>query len=231
MNEEGPHLRVLRGGAEQQGDQQANQRASQQGTQRSSAPETALDRGSVTLAARLEGILLVATEPVSIETFAKCVRASASDVSAALDGLAEEYITQRRGFELAELAGGFRLRTVADVNPAVQAYLGGVRPPRLSAAALEALAVVAYKQPVSRAQVSAIRGVNSDSVVRTLLDGGYLVEAGRDPETASVVLLATTDHFLQQLGLASLDDLPSLAHLGLASDELAETSDATSDAV
>lgn len=220
MSEEGPHLRVLRGGAEQHS------------TQPASAPARPRDEQSVpnvSLGAQIEGILLVATEPVSIATLAGCVRASSNDVSAALDALAEQYVTERRGFELAELAGGFRLRTVAEVNAAVQAYLGGVRPPRLSAAALEALAVVAYKQPVSRSQVSAIRGVNSDSVIRTLLDGGYIAEVGRDPEAGTVVLLATTDHFTEQLGLASLDDLPSLAHLGLASDELAEASDVAGD--
>ncbi len=213
MSEDGPHLRVLRGGANHQPP-----------TDDAEPAEPA-----VTLSAQLEAILLVATEPVSIATLAKCVRASSNDVSAALDAIADDYVTQRRGFELAELAGGFRLRTVVDANAAVQAYLGGVKPPRLSAAALEALAVVAYKQPVSRAQVSAIRGVNSDSVVRTLLDGGYVSEAGRDPEGGAVVMLVTTDHFTSQMGLASLDDLPSLAHLGFASDELAEAGDVASD--
>src|SRR5690606_26700512 len=118
-----------------------------------------------------------------------------------------------RGFILAKVAGGFRFQSHADLAPYVERFVLEGQSARLSAAALETLAIVAYKQPISRAQVASIRGVNVDGVMRTLQQRGYVVEVGRDPGPGQATLFGTSSEFLERLGLASLSDLPPIADL------------------
>ncbi len=158
----------------------------------------------------LEAILLVADEPVAENMLAQVLEVAQAEVSAALHGLAASYTEQARGFELREVAGGWRYYTRAELAPMVERFVRDGQEVRLTQAALETLAVVAYRQPVGRAQVSAVRGVNCDSVMRTLVLRGLVAEAGTDHETGAI-LFRTTAYFLERLGLASLDQLPELA--------------------
>ena len=162
------------------------------------------------LRACIEAILLVADEPVPVVVLAQVLERPRNEVSAALNELAEEYKTEGRGFDLREIAGGWRFYTREDCAPLVERFVSDGQEVRLTQAALETLAVVAYRQPVSRARVSAVRGVNCDSVMRTLVLRGLVEEAGTDAETGAI-LYRTTTYFLERLGLASLDDLPDLA--------------------
>ena len=162
------------------------------------------------LRASLEAILLVADEPVPVVVLAQVLERPRSEVTAQLHALAEEYTAQGRGFDLREIAGGWRFYTREDCAPLVERFVSDGQEVRLTQAALETLAVVAYRQPVSRARVSAVRGVNCDSVMRTLVLRGLVEEAGTDPETGAI-LYRTTAYFLERLGLASLEDLPDLA--------------------
>src|SRR6516225_427820 len=162
------------------------------------------------LRASLEAILLVADEPVPVVVLAQVLERPRNEVSAALNELAEEYKTEGRGFDLREIAGGWRFYTREDCAPLVERFVSDGQEVRLTQAALETLAVVAYRQPVSRAQVSAVRGVNCDGVMRTLALRGLVEEAGTDPETGAI-LFRTTAYFLERLGLPSLDQLPELA--------------------
>jgi segregation and condensation protein B len=133
-----------------------------------------------------------------------------NEVGAELSALADAYQAEGRGFDLREVAGGWRLYTREECAPVVERFLTDGQEVRLTQAALEALAVVAYRQPVSRARVSAVRGVNCDAVMRTLTLRGLIEEQSTDPETGAI-LYRTTDYFLERLGLASLADLPELA--------------------
>ncbi|MGC5584830.1 SMC-Scp complex subunit ScpB [Ornithinimicrobium sp. W1665] len=160
--------------------------------------------------AALEAVLMVLDEPVTEEALATALRRTVEEVGGLLDALAQEYAVHERGFVLRRLGGGWRLYTRADLAPVVEGFLLGGQQARLTQAALETLAVVAYRQPVSRARIGAIRGVNVDGVVRTLLARGMVTEVGQDP-SAGAVLYGTTDLFLQRMGLDSLDDLPALA--------------------
>jgi segregation and condensation protein B len=162
------------------------------------------------LKASLEAILLVADEPVPVVVLAQVLERPRSEVTAELKNLAEEYETQGRGFDLREIAGGWRFYTREDCAPLVERFISDGQEVRLTQAALETLAVVAYRQPVSRARVSAVRGVSCDSVMRTLVLRGLVEEAGTDSET-SAILYRTTGYFLERLGLAGLEDLPDLA--------------------
>lgn len=165
------------------------------------------------LYAAVEAVLMVATEPVPAEVLASVTLAPTESVHAICDDLAREYASAERGFTLVRIAGGYQLQSCAAAAEYVERFVGSRRSARLSAAAMETLAVVAYKQPVSRAQINAIRGVNADGVVRTLCDQGYVAEVARDPGPGHASLLGTTPMFLERLGLDSLDDLPSLAEL------------------
>jgi segregation and condensation protein B len=133
-----------------------------------------------------------------------------TDVVEALDALAAEYTEQGRGFELRNVAGGWRYYTREDYAPVVERFVLDGQQARLTQAALETLAVVAYKQPVSRSRVSAIRGVNVDGVMRTLLTRGLVEEAGTDEETGAH-LYRTSSYFLERIGITSLEELPDLA--------------------
>ena len=173
------------------------------------------------LRTRLEAVLLVTDEPVPATTLATVVEAPVGDVERVLGELADEYTAQGRGFELRQVAGGWRLYTRAECAPWVERFILDGQSARLTQAALETLAVIAYRQPVTRARVSAVRGVNVDGVVRSLLARGLIAEAGQDTDTAGT-LYRTTPLLLERLGLQSLDELPSLAPLLPELAELAE---------
>ena len=158
----------------------------------------------------LEAILLVADEPVPAVMLAQVLERPRNEVEAELRDLAAAYTAEDRGFELREIAGGWRYYTREDCAPLVERFVTDGQEVRLTQAALETLAVVAYRQPVSRARVSAVRGVNCDGVMRTLVLRGLTEEAGTDSETGAI-LYRTTGYFLERLGLASLGDLPDLA--------------------
>ena len=162
------------------------------------------------LRASLEAILLVADEPVPVVVLAQVLERPRNEVLAELRDLAACYAAEDRGFDLREIAGGWRFYTREDCAPLVERFISDGQEVRLTQAALETLAVVAYRQPVSRARVSAVRGVNCDGVMRTLVLRGLTEEAGTDSETGAI-LYRTTGYFLERLGLASLDELPELA--------------------
>lgn len=154
--------------------------------------------------------MLVADEPVSEVVLAQVLERPRAEVATALHDLAASYAAEQRGFDLREVAGGWRFYTREECAPVVERFVSDGQEVRLTQAALETLAVVAYRQPVSRARVSAVRGVNCDGVIRTLVLRGLVEEAGTDPETGAI-LFATTQYFLERLGLPSLDALPDLA--------------------
>jgi segregation and condensation protein B len=162
------------------------------------------------LQASLEAIMLVADEPVSEVLIAQVLERPRAEVATALRELADAYKAGRRGFDLREVAGGWRFYTREEYAPVVERFVSDGHEVRLTQAALETLAVVAYRQPVSRARVSAVRGVNCDGVIRTLVLRGLVEEAGTDPDTGAI-LFGTTSYFLERLGLPSLEDLPELA--------------------
>ena len=149
-------------------------------------------------------------EPLDVPTLAALVRRPASEVAEQLAELAGEYADQGRGFELREVAGGWRFYTRADCAEVVERYVRDGQQARLTQAALETLAVVAYRQPVSRARISAVRGVNVDGVIRTLTSRGLVAEAGHDASTGAI-LYRTTELFLDRLGIRSLEELPPIA--------------------
>ncbi len=158
----------------------------------------------------LEAILLVAEEPLPPELLAQLVGATPAEVEEICADLAARYEQEGRGFVLSRVAGGYRYQTADAQAPYVERYVLEGQSARLSAAALETLAVVAYKQPVSRNQIAAIRGVNVDGVMRTLQQRGYVDEVARDPGPGQAVLYGTTPTFLERLGLDSVNDLPPL---------------------
>lgn len=164
----------------------------------------------IALRAVLEAVLLVTDEPVPASTLAQVAERPTGEVEQALQALADEYASAGRGFELRTVAGGWRLYTRADCAPYVERFVLDGQQARLTQAALETLAVVAYRQPVSRARVSAVRGVNVDGVMRTLIARGLVEEGGTESESGAT-LFRTTSYFLERLGLRSLDELPDLA--------------------
>ncbi|MDO5093664.1 MAG: SMC-Scp complex subunit ScpB [Propionibacteriaceae bacterium] len=165
----------------------------------------------MTVARAIEAVLLMATEPVAAADLAAAFDLPQAEVVAELESLARFYRETERGFELRQVAGGWRLATAPDLAEFLEAAVVAEAKARLSQAALETLAVIAYLQPVTRGRVAAVRGVNVDGVVRTLLTRGLITEAGE--ESGGAVTFATTPLFLQKLGLNSLDELPDLAPL------------------
>ena len=159
----------------------------------------------------LEAVLMVAEEPVEPQLLAELLELSPDRVEQLCAALAADYEADDRGFVLVRVAGGYRFQSHPDLAPYVERFVLQGRTARLSAAALETLAIVAYRQPVSRAQVAAIRGVNADAVVRTLEQKGYIAQVGYDPGPGQALLYGTTRLFLEKLGLDSTDDLPPLA--------------------
>lgn len=154
---------------------------------------------------------MVADEPVEAQLLGQLLELSPTRIDELCEELADSYVTEDRGFVLLRVAGGWRFQSHPDLAPYVERFVLDGQPARLSAAALETLSIVAYKQPVSRSQVAAIRGVNVDAVVRTLCQRGYLEEVGRDPGPGQAVLYGTSRLFLERLGLDSLSDLTPLA--------------------
>lgn len=159
----------------------------------------------------IEALVMVAETPIEPQLLSQLIELPTSRIVALCDALAQSYAEQGRGFELVRVAGGYRFQSHADLEPYVARYVLEGQSARMSAAALETLAIVAYKQPLSRAQVSAIRGVNVDGVMRTLQQRGYVEEVARDPGPGQAILYGTTRAFLERLGIDSLDGLPPLA--------------------
>ncbi len=159
----------------------------------------------------IEAIVLVAHEPVPPEVLAQLLEQPTMLIERWCDQLAEAYATRRHGFELVRVAGGYRYQTVDDLTPYVERFLLHDQRARLSGAALETLAIIAYKQPISRGQIAAIRGVDPDGVLRTLHARDYITEVARDHGPGQAILYGTTPSFLDKLGLDSLDDLPPIA--------------------
>ena len=159
----------------------------------------------------IEAVVLVAHDPVAPELLAQLLEQPVSLVEQWCEELRAEYAADRRGFELARVAGGYRYQTHPEQTPYVERFVLHDQKARLSGAALETLAIVAYKQPISRAQVASIRGVDPDGVIRTLQARGYIDEVGRDDGPGQAILFGTTPQFLEKLGLDSLDDLPPIA--------------------
>lgn len=179
-----------------------------------------LDLPSPALRRILEAVLLVVDEPVGENELAQVAEVATAVVRSTLEALAAEYLEAGRGFELRRVAGGWRLYTAADCAGYVERFVLEGRQARLTQAALETLAVVAYRQPVSRQAIAAIRGVNVDGVVRTLLTRGLIAELSADPSSGAH-LYGTTPYFLERLGVDSLEALPSLAPLlPMSMDEL-----------
>jgi segregation and condensation protein B len=168
------------------------------------------DLAALPLRPALEAVLMIADTPLDGTTLAQAVARPPQEVAEALEQLAAEYAEQGRGFDLREVGGGWRFYTREEFAPLVQKFVLDGQQARLTQAALETLAVVAYRQPVSRARVSAIRGVNVDGVMRTLVARGLVEEAGHDAETTAT-LYRTTGYFLERIGIGSLDELPELA--------------------
>ncbi|AXI81643.1 SMC-Scp complex subunit ScpB [Peterkaempfera bronchialis] len=165
---------------------------------------------AVPLKAGLEAILMVVDEPATEAHLASVLERSRQEVAAALRDLSAEYTAAGRGFDLRSVAGGWRFYSRAGCAPAVDRFVLDGQQARLTQAALETLAVVAYRQPVSRSRVSAVRGVNCDGVMRTLVQRGLVEEMGTEPETGAI-LYRTTHYFLERMGLRGLDELPELA--------------------
>ncbi|HUL98867.1 MAG TPA: SMC-Scp complex subunit ScpB [Mycobacterium sp.] len=173
-------------------------------------PQTQLDDAE--LVAVLEALLLVVDTPVPVATLATVTQQTTDRVAAALQRMAAELADRDSGIDLREAGGGWRMYTRARFAPYVEKLLLDGTRSKLTRAALETLAVVAYRQPATRARVSAVRGVNVDAVMRTLLARGLITEAGTDPDTGAVTF-ATTELFLERLGLSSLTELPDIAPL------------------
>jgi len=159
----------------------------------------------------LEAVLMVAEVPVESHLLAQLLEIPVVRVVELCEALASEYEESERGFVLVQVAGGWRYQSHADLAPYVERFVLEGQSARLSGAALETLAIVAYKQPVSRAQVAAIRGVNVDGVMRTLHVRGFIAEVGKDPGPGQAVLFGTTALFLERLGLNDLHQLPPLS--------------------
>jgi len=171
----------------------------------------------------LESILFVSDEPINVGILAQVTEEPKDVVESELRALAEDLQAQGRGVALREVSGGWRMYSHPDASAYVERFVRSVQQPRLTQAALETLAIVAYKQPVTRQQIAAIRGVESDGVVGTLEQRGLVMEVGRDPGPGQAVFYGTSPQFLERLGLPSLEALPAIAPLlppASAADEL-----------
>lgn len=172
-------------------------------------------QGNLNLADRdvrpaLEAVLMIADQPLPHLVLAQAVGAPPEDVARALEALSREYTEQGRGFDLRQVGEGWRFYSRSDFAPVVEQFIVEGQQARLTTAALETLAVVAYRQPVTRARVSAIRGVNVDGVMRTLVTRGLVEEAGIDGESGAH-LFRTTAYFLERIGLTDIEQLPEIA--------------------
>jgi segregation and condensation protein B len=160
--------------------------------------------------AAIEAVVMAAVDPVPPAVIAQLVELPTARVEEICDELEQEYVRDGRGFTLARVAGGYRYQTHPDAHPYVERFVLDGQTARLSGPALETLAIIAYKQPIGRAQLSAIRGVNVDATLKTLVARGYVEEIGHDPTPGNPSLFGTTDVFLERLGLDAVDQLPAL---------------------
>ena len=159
----------------------------------------------------IEAVVMVSHDPVPTDLLAQLLEQPIASVEQWCAELAAEYTAQERGFELRRVAGGYRYQSHSAQTPYVERFVLHDQKARLSGAALETLAIIAYKQPISRAQVASIRGVDPDGVIRTLQARGYIDEVARDHGPGQAILFGTTAMFLEKLGLDTLDDLPPIA--------------------
>ncbi len=159
----------------------------------------------------IEAMVMVATEPVRTELMAQLLELPTADIEALCSELARTYEESGHGFQLAKVAGGWRFQTHPDMAPYVERFVLDGQRARLSGAALETLAIIAYKQPISRMQIASIRGVDPDAVLRTLHGRAYIAPVGRDSGPGQAVMWGTTQLFLEKLGIATLEDLPPIA--------------------
>ncbi len=159
----------------------------------------------------IEAVLMAAIEPIEPQLMAQLTETPVETIESLCAELRDEYERDGRGFTLVKVAGGYRYQTHPDMAPYIERFVLDGQSTRLSGPALETLAIIAYKQPVSRAQLSAIRGVNVESTIATLIQRGYVAEIGHDPGPGQAILYGTTPRFLEQMGLDSLQDLPPLA--------------------
>ncbi len=166
--------------------------------------------GAPSLKAAVEALVLVAVEPVTTIELAQATSEPVDAVTAALSELAAEYLADQRGFAIREVAGGWRFYTSPQCADLLRSWVLDGQQARLTQAALETLAVIAYKQPVTRARISAIRGVNVDGVVRTLVSRGLITEVGTDP-ASQAILYSTTEYFLERMGISALTELPDVS--------------------
>lgn len=173
----------------------------------------------MSLAAKIEALLLATGEPISVSAIAGLVEASKSEVEESLRSLQSDCAAENRGINVVEIAGGWQLATKAEHAPLIEAMLREVRKVRLSPASLETLAIIAYRQPITRAEVEQIRGVNIDGVMKTLLDRDLVRITGKKEEVGRPLLYGTTDNFLMRFGLKNLSDLPPLSEF----DEIARS--------
>ncbi len=158
----------------------------------------------------LEAVLMVVDEPLTTLALASALEVPTQDVEEALAALEASYVAEHRGFTLRQVGGGWRFYSRVDYAPVVEKFLLDGQQARLTQASLETLAVIAYRQPVSRSRVASVRGVNVDGVIRTLLSRGLIQEVGHD-EDSTAILYGTTSLFLERMGLSGLDELPALA--------------------
>lgn len=172
-----------------------------------SHPTSSLDAETVRA---IEAIVLVAVEPVPTEQLAQLLEQPIVVIDRLCAEVASAYADAGHGFQLVKVAGGYRYQTHPDLSPYVERFLLDGQRARMSGAALETLAIVAYKQPLSRAQIASIRGVDPDAVLRTLQARGYVTEVGRDSGPGQAVLFGTTSMFLEKLGVNALADLPPI---------------------
>lgn len=172
--------------------------------------DEAIELGAPSLSAAIEAILLLADEPISSVNLAQIVRRPVPEVDETIAALVAEYDEAERGFELREVAGGWRYYTRLSCSLVIERMVLDGQQSRLTQAALETLAVIAYRQPVSRGRVAAVRGVSVDGVIRTLLSRGLIEEAGME-QVSGAILYRTTPYFLERMGINSLADLPPLA--------------------
>ncbi len=166
--------------------------------------------GAPSLGAALEALLLLADEPLTARDLAQITRTPETNVDSSLRELSRQYTEEARGFDLREIAGGWRFYTRAECSTLIERWVIDGQQARLTQAALETLAVIAYRQPVTRGRVSAVRGVNIDGVIKTLLTRGLIEEAGTEHESGAI-FYKTTSFFLERMGIASLQELPPLA--------------------
>jgi segregation and condensation protein B len=159
----------------------------------------------------IEGILIAAMEPVEASLLSQLLELPVATIEDLCDRLAEAYVEAGHGFQLAKVAGGYRLQSDPEVAGYIERFVLDSQQSRISPAALETLSIIAYKQPISRAQVASIRGVDPDAVIRTLQARGYVAEVGRDEGPGQAIMYGTTQSFLERMGLMSLADLPPVS--------------------